>query len=251
MYLPVFQPFFLFSHAPQPGSSVCCFVFVWVLNCVYVCFNLGCSNAELLSLHRSSPHTWCFWGCRWRLSTSTSPYLTHPPTSPWFFFSFLCTLCFPFVFSVPVIFSWILPACFFSCPSVSVFFFLHSAPGCWALQWNRMLPPVQLPVDHHSAVFFSVPSLQGCQHALLCFMSAIFSPQCQLQCYLTCHHINLQDFLCWKKYRSLYKVCICERMNDDKSPTMNLLSRGDKLVWIVGNILLLSACRIRFWHRSV
>lgn len=58
-----------------------------------VCFNLGCSNAELLSLHRSSSHTWCFWGCRWRLSTSFS--VPHPPNHlTWFSLCvfFFCSL---------------------------------------------------------------------------------------------------------------------------------------------------------------
>lgn len=54
-----------------------CMTFLRVLSCVCVRVKLGCSNSELLPLHWSSPHTWCFWGCRWRLSTSISSYLTH------------------------------------------------------------------------------------------------------------------------------------------------------------------------------
>lgn len=60
--------------------SCMCNLRVWVSvkQCVCVFFNFDCSNAELLSLHWSSPHTWHFWGCRWRLSTRVSLYFTHP-----------------------------------------------------------------------------------------------------------------------------------------------------------------------------
>lgn len=152
-----------------------------------VCFNLGCSNAELLSLHRSSSHTWCFWGCRWRLSTSFS--VPHPPNHlTWFSLCvfFFCSLLVAVHhlphFTSPFLLSSISLSWFLFC-----FVFLRSAPGCRALQWNRMFPPVQLPVYNHSAGFISVslsslfscvPPPQGRQHALLRFMSImLFYPQ--------------------------------------------------------------------------
>lgn len=197
------------------NPKLCVFV------CVCVCFNLGCSNAELLSLHRSSSHTWCFWGCRWRLSTSFS--VPHPPNHlTWFSLCvfFFCSLLVAVHhlphFTSPFLSSSI--SWFLIC-----FVFLRSAPGCRALQWNRMFPPVQLPVYNHSAGFISVslsslfscvPPPQGCQHALLRFMSIMlfFTPKCHLQCHLTHHRINLQGCLVRKCHACVSCVNVSEWM---------------------------------------
>lgn len=103
------------------------------------------------------------------------------------------------------------------------FVFLRSAPGCRALQWNRMFPPVQLPVYNHSAGFISVslsslfscvPPPQGRQHALLRFMSIMlfFTPKCHLQCHLTHHRINLQGCLVGKCHACVSCVNVSEWM---------------------------------------
>lgn len=152
-----------------------------------MCFNLGFSDTELLSLHWSSSHTWHFWGCRWRLSTSISLYLTHPLC-----LNFFVRSVFSFCFVLRATTHLLLYYLFLSCPSASLFFFcvcffflFHYAPGCRTFQWNRMFPPVQLPADNYfasvtSAHLFtftsSAPSLQGHQHLLLCFLLIILSP---------------------------------------------------------------------------
>ena len=145
---------------------------------VCVCLNLGCSDAELLSLHRSSPHTWCFWGCRWRLSTSISPYLTHPPTSPLF-----CVRSPVFLFlfsSVPTIFSCIIcffylvhqPPCFFY---FLCFILLQDVDPSSGIACFRPLITI-LPVF----VFFILAAPLFCQGPdmfFFCFLSIIlFSP---------------------------------------------------------------------------
>lgn len=112
-------------------------------------------------------------------------FVPHPPTLPQFLFA---PFSFQFFFSTTHLLMYFLSACFFCCPSASevfCFVFLHSAPGRRTLQWNRMFPPVQLPVDNHSvsftnahfhSLFSSASSLQGHQHLLLCFLSNILFP---------------------------------------------------------------------------
>lgn len=132
-----------------------------------------------------------------------------------FLFSFSCSSSSP-TFYQPV--SFVVHQLIFD-----LFCFLRSAPGCRALQWNRMFPPVQLPVYNHSAGFISVslsslfscvPPPQGRQHALLRFMSIMlfFTPKCHLQCHLTHHRINLQGCLVGKCHACVSCVNVSEWM---------------------------------------
>lgn len=71
--------------------------------------------------------------------------------------------------------------------SLRVFFFVCyiSAPGCRARRWNRMFPPVQLPVDNHSArfticffLYLALPLLYRDSSAFsCCFLSLIPLPK--------------------------------------------------------------------------
>ena len=152
--------------------------------CVCVFFNLGCSNAELLSLHRSSPHTWCFWGCRWRLSTSISLYLTHPLRLNF------CSLRSLFVlFRATHLFLYFVNLFFFSCPLASCcFFFLflnilfqdvEPASGIACFRPFSCQLTTILPVSPASICSFYLALSLLCgdtQRVLLCFMSIIHSP---------------------------------------------------------------------------
>lgn len=151
--------------------------------CMCVCFNLGCSNAELLSLHRSSSHTWCFWGCRWRLSTSFS--VPHPPNHlTWFSLCvfFFCSLLVA-VHHLPHFTSPFRPSVDFC---FVLFFYvllqdvgLSSGIACFrpfSCQFITILL-VFISVSL-SSLFSCVPPPQGRQHALLHFMSImLFYPQ--------------------------------------------------------------------------
>lgn len=93
-------------------------------------------------------------------------------------------------------FSACLFVCLFFCPSASVEV-LHSAPGCRPFQWNRMFPPIELPIYNHAAHFsFSALPLV-CRDFLLSFILFTLCPLSapHLQCHLTSHPIYLQGWI--------------------------------------------------------
>lgn len=89
--------------------------------------------------------------------------------------------------------------------------------------WNRMFPPVQLPVDNHAVSFTDASVLFFFLWALSClcrdmesFSSvscwSFFLPQWHLQCHLTSHHVNLHHFFHGKNalWNCLYVTVVDE-----------------------------------------
>lgn len=195
---------FSLSHSLISHRLLCVCLCVCVRASVktYVCFNLGCSDAELLSLHRSSPHTWHFWGCRWRLSTSISSYLTHPLCLNFCSLRFLfssssaprissCIFCQPVSFVVHppprffVLFFYILLQDVERCSGIACF-------RQFSCQLTTILSVLPMPIF---ILYLALPLLCRDINTFSCvFCQTFFSPQWCLRRHLTSHYINLQGY---------------------------------------------------------
>lgn len=205
----VFQPFFLRSHPDRSVLGLCVFVSrvckcARVLNSVCVCVLILVAATRSYSRSTGALHTPDTFGAAgegWvHLFLCTSP--TH--------FALIFVRSVFFLFSlVPRIFSWIIcqPVSFLvHQPPCFVFLFVFyivlqdvepsSGIACFrpfSCQLTTILPVVPI-----CFLYLALrPSLQGHQHVLLCFCQSYFLPQWHLQCHLTSHHINLQDWLMW------------------------------------------------------
>ena len=229
-----------------------------------MCFNFGCSSTELLSLHRSSPHTWLFWRCRWRLSTTVSLYLTHPLR-----LNFFVLLRFLYVHphraSSPVFFQPVSLLVHQSSVVIITFSLqeVESSSGTACFRPFSYQLTTILPVFYHLfSLFSSAPSLRGHQCTLLFYVNHPSPPQWHLQCHLTSHPINLQGWLmgndvCWinvTEWMMKRVRCLDGGSSVDMWETTWRVGETDSLEFVLTRVLCpppVSLLRFISWHQSV